>query len=115
VLGDDVHALLPAADSPTHEAPMQHIITCPHCHTSSNHGVHVCVGCHADVHYGVPKEARTAVFIAAVAGGLFAGSRLQFTAGWVVGGVTLVTGLWLMHHIFCDRVVFKRMYRTRQE
>lgn len=94
---------------------MQHIITCPHCHTSSNYGVHVCVGCHADVHYGVPKEARIAAFIAAVAGGLFAGSRLKFTAGWVVGGVPLVAGLWLMHHIFCDRVVFKRMYRTRQE
>ncbi len=64
---------------------MQRSIICPHCHTGSNHGV-----C-----------------------GALVGSRLQATAGWITCGAVLVAGMWAISRLFRDRVVFKRVYRTR--
>ena len=92
---------------------MQRSIICPHCHTTSNHGVSVCVGCQAEVHYGASKEACVLVFVAALVCGAFVGSHLQATAGWISGGVVLVAGMWAISQLFRDRVVFKRVYRTR--
>ncbi len=86
--------------------------TCPHCHTTSNHGVHVCIGCQAEVHYGPPKGAGIAVVIAAIVCGVFAGTYLQ-AAGWIVGVVVFAGGIWSLPRVFRDRVVFKRIYRTR--
>ena len=51
---------------------MQRSIICPHCHTGSNHGVRVCVGCQAEVHYGASKEAVMFVFVAAIICGALA-------------------------------------------
>ncbi|HFL1972378.1 TPA: hypothetical protein ACG3C3_001731 [Stenotrophomonas maltophilia] len=92
---------------------MQRSIICPHCHTASNHGVSVCVGCQAEVHYGASREAYAVVFVAALVCGAFVGSHLQATAGWISGGVVLVAGMWAMAQLFRDRVVFKRVYRNR--
>ncbi|EOW2137097.1 TPA: hypothetical protein ACOEPG_002525 [Stenotrophomonas maltophilia] len=92
---------------------MQRSIICPHCHTVSNHGVRVCVGCQAEAHYGASKEAVMLVVVAAIICGALVGSRLQATAGWVTCGAVLVAGMWAISRLFCDRVVFKRVYRTR--
>lgn len=92
---------------------MQRSIICPHCHTGSNHGVRVCVGCQAEVHYGASKEAVMLVFVAAIICGALVGNRLQATAGWLTCGAVLVAGMWAITRLFCDRVVFKRVYRTR--
>ncbi|MBH1802766.1 hypothetical protein I5T93_07350 [Stenotrophomonas maltophilia] len=92
---------------------MQRNIICPHCHTGSNHGVRVCVGCQAEVHYGASKEAVVFVFVAAIICGALVGSRLQATAGWITCGAVLVAGMWAVSRLFRDRVEFKRIYRTR--
>ncbi|MBA0281384.1 hypothetical protein D7Y44_11885 [Stenotrophomonas maltophilia] len=88
-------------------------ITCPHCHTTSNRGVRVCVGCQAEVHYGAPREASIAIVIAAIVCGLFAGTYLQSAVGWVAGAAVLVGGIWSITQLYRDRVEFKRIYRTR--
>ncbi|WP_295565657.1 hypothetical protein [uncultured Stenotrophomonas sp.] len=92
---------------------MQRTIICPHCHTGSNHGVRVCVGCQAEVHYGASKEAVMLVFVAAIICGALVGSRLQATAGWLTCGAVLVAGMWAISLLFRDRAVFKRVYHTR--
>ncbi|WP_286071450.1 hypothetical protein [Stenotrophomonas sp. 57] len=92
---------------------MQRTIICPHCHTGSNDGVRVCVGCQAEVHYGASKEAVMFVFVAAIICGALVGSRLQATAGWLTCGAVLVAGMWAISLLFRDRVVFKRVYHTR--
>ncbi len=92
---------------------MQRGIICPHCHTGSNHGVTVCVGCQAEVHYGASREAVMFVFVAAIVCGTLVGSQLQATAGWLTGAAVLVAGMWAISRLFRDRVVFKRVYRTR--
>lgn len=53
------------------------------------------------------------VFVAAIICGALVGSRLQATAGWITCGAVLVAGMWAISRLFRDRVVFKRIYRTR--
>ncbi|WP_417845086.1 hypothetical protein [Thalassospira sp.] len=45
-------------------------IVCPHCHTVSNRGVAVCVGCQAEVVYGsTSNEVKSAATLGAVLAG----------------------------------------------
>ncbi|WP_238378417.1 hypothetical protein [Stenotrophomonas maltophilia] len=53
------------------------------------------------------------VFVAAIVCATLVGSQLQATAGWLTGAAVLVAGVWAISRLFRDRVVFKRVYRTR--
>ncbi|MDT3429472.1 hypothetical protein ROV94_00955 [Stenotrophomonas maltophilia] len=53
------------------------------------------------------------VFVAAIVCGTLVGCQLQATADWLTGAAVLVAGMWAISRLFRDRVVFKRVYRTR--
>ncbi|MFB3129989.1 hypothetical protein K7574_06820 [Stenotrophomonas maltophilia] len=53
------------------------------------------------------------VFVAAIICGALVGSRFQATAGWLACGAVLAAGIWAISRLSSDRVVFKRVYRTR--
>jgi hypothetical protein len=91
-------------------------LTCPHCHTDVPRGASVCTGCQAELKYGPSK---TLVFfslvLAAIAGVKVATALppAMSIAGWIVG-ITVFGALYmLVTKVYKDRVIFKRIYRTR--
>jgi len=91
-------------------------LTCPHCHNSVPMGASVCRGCHAELKYGPSRAIVFGSVILAVVAGSIVGSILPHSmsiVGWIVGIGTLGFLHTRVRSIYKDRVVFKRIYRTR--
>jgi hypothetical protein len=87
-------------------------LNCPHCHNKVPRGAKVCRGCQAELQYGPPKIVVLLAFVAATFVGAIAG-RMSHTFGWISFGVILVATQYGIARAFKDRVIFKRIYRTR--
>lgn len=87
--------------------------TCPHCHGSVSRGASVCRGCQAEVEYGAPK----ASFIVAFFLSLFLSAKAaEILPDWIAVSVFIISmtvGIFGATHLFKDRVIFKRMYRSK--
>ncbi|PXW15502.1 hypothetical protein [Paraburkholderia caballeronis] len=90
------------------------MLQCPHCLTQVPRGAHVCTGCAAELHYGIPEKLLAVGLIAATIAGLYVGNGMN--GGAVVGtiaGFMVFGGIYAcLQKVFKDRVVFKRNYRT---
>lgn len=91
-------------------------LVCPHCHGTVPHGASVCRGCNAEIEYGSPPIAFLLIAIVSAFLGFKTYSivpeSLRFIA-WVVGISCFVASSILLNKMFNDRVIFKRIYRTR--
>ncbi len=92
-------------------------LICSHCRTGVPRGATVCTGCQAEVAYG-PENG---YFGAALLAGAFAGYEAHrmlpeslSVGAWIVGGLVFVGLSFLIQKVFGDRVVFKRIYKTRK-
>jgi len=91
-------------------------LTCPHCHNSVPMGASVCRGCHAELKYGPSRTIVSGLIVLAIVVGTIVSSILPHSmsiAGWIVGIGTLGFLYTRVNRIYRDRVVFKRVYRTR--
>lgn len=92
------------------------MLTCPHCHNNVPHGASVCRGCQAEVQYGAPLS----WYVMAAFSGLLLGAWLEdllpknltFLSG-AVSLLAIVYGIIKIKKLTKDRIVFKRMYRTK--
>lgn len=79
---------------------MEYVIVCPQCYSRWNRGVRGCIGCQAEVHDGTSQHHYGFVLMTAVLLGIYTGTRLNSTAGWVVLiGVALADGLGVTHFL----------------
>lgn len=91
-------------------------LICPHCRGSVPRGAAVCRGCQAEIEYGAPPAAYVVVLVvSAIAGFQTSGvvpQSLSFLS-WIIGIGVFVGGVELLSRIFVDRVIFKRIYKTK--
>lgn len=92
-------------------------LICTHCRTGVPRGATVCTGCQAEVEYGPEKSYFGAALLAAA----FVGYQVHLhlpeslsVGGWVVGVLVFAGLSVLIQKMFGDRVVFKRVYKTRR-
>jgi len=83
-------------------------ITCPFCHTESNHGVKICLACKAHVGYGLVPQWFIAIggilaFLLGAVAAFFNGPVGFFVAFLIVFGLTAGIG----KAIYAERVVFQ--------
>lgn len=92
-------------------------LTCTHCRTGVPRGATVCTGCQAEVEYGPEKGFFGAALLVAGIAGYQAHQHLPESlsvGGWIVGAVVFVALSVLIQKVFGERVVFKRVYKTRR-
>ena len=88
-------------------------LLCPHCRSEVPYGAKVCRGCQAEIEYGCPPV----LFFILVAACGFLGSKvadfMPTIFGWAtfIGGV--IAGGIFLSKVFSERVVFKRLYKTK--
>lgn len=92
-------------------------LTCTHCRTGVPRGATVCTGCQAEVEYGPEKAFFGAALLVAAVAGYQVHRHLPESlsvVGWIAGAVVFVGLSVLIQKMFGDRVVFKRVYKTRR-
>jgi hypothetical protein len=91
-------------------------LVCPHCRNNVPRGATVCSGCQAEIEYGAPNAAFLVLLVVSAGLGIKASGvvsdSLSFL-GWGVGIGVFIAGAVLITNMFGDRVVFKRIYRTK--
>lgn len=83
-------------------------ITCPFCHTESNHGVKICLACKAHVGYGLVPQwfiilGGILAFLLSAVAAFFNGPVGFFVGFALVMGLTVIAG----KSIYAERVVFQ--------
>lgn len=83
-------------------------ITCPFCHTESNHGVKICLSCKAHIGYGLVPQwfiliGGILAFLLGAVAAFFNGLVGFFIAFGLVMGLTVLAG----KSIYSERVVFQ--------
>lgn len=91
-------------------------LVCPHCRNNVPGGATVCSGCQAEIEYGAPNVAFLVLLVVSAGLGVktsqVVSDGLSFL-GWGVGIGVFIAGAVLITKMFGDRVVFKRIYRTK--
>lgn len=91
-------------------------LLCPHCRNNVPRGATVCSGCQAEIEYGAPPIVFLISLVVSFAMGMetsrIVPESLSFLS-WVVGVGIFVAGLVGAARIFRNRVIFKRIYRTK--
>ena len=89
---------------------------CPHCHGQVPERATVCRGCQAEIEYGPPPIAFLVIAVISAVLGYQVGGWLPASMGfiaWIVGVGGFIAGSFGVGQVFEDRVVFKRVYRTK--
>jgi hypothetical protein len=92
-------------------------LICSHCRTEVPRGATVCTGCQSEVEYGPEKGYFGAALLAAAFAGYQAHRHLpesMSVGSWIVGVLVFVGLSALIQKAFGNRVVFKRVYKTRR-
>lgn len=92
-------------------------LICSHCRTGVPRGATVCTGCQAEVEYGPEKGYFGAALLAAAFAGYQAHRVLPDSlsvGSWIIGVLVFAGLSALIQKAFGNRVVFKRVYKTRR-
>lgn len=91
-------------------------LTCPHCRSLVPRGATVCRGCQAELKYGPANGMFGGALLVAAVVGIEVDKILPGAlsiVGWIAG-IAVFAGLSaLVQKKYADRVIFKRIYRTR--
>lgn len=92
------------------------VLVCGHCHGEVPHGARVCRGCQAEIEYGAPWQLYVAIVIAGILVAWTIQVKIPPELGilaFIVGAAIAIGGNILAYRMLKDRVVFKRIYKTK--